>query len=156
MAKMKAYATFDLYLADRPPRHRALIRALRALVKRVSPDLVESVKWSNGCWLLDGAPVAYVHADVDHVHFGFLRGAELRDPGGLLRGEARFVRHVKVRTLRDIDRAAFAALLAQAVRLGPVPGTFRKDRAKATPAAAGKGRAARDPRRKGARKPRRA
>lgn len=120
MEKMKAYASFDLYLADRPPNHRAVIRALRAFVKGAAPGLEESVKWGNGCWLAAGAPIAYVYADADHVQFGFIRGASLRDPKGLLQGTARYVRHVKVRRAADIDRKAFGALLRQAVRLGGV------------------------------------
>jgi hypothetical protein len=120
MAKMKAYATFDLYLRDQRPRNRAVLRALRAFVRKTAPSLEESVKWGNGCWLSDGAPIAYVHSDADHVQFGFIRGASLRDPRGLLQGNGRFVRHTKVRRAEDIDRKAFAALLAQAVSLGGV------------------------------------
>ena len=52
MPKMKAYATFDLYLADQPPRNKTIIRALRAFVKRAAPKLREAVKWGNGCWVL--------------------------------------------------------------------------------------------------------
>lgn len=44
MPKMKAYATFDLYLADQRPKNQAVIRALRKFVKRAQPKLVESVK----------------------------------------------------------------------------------------------------------------
>ena len=62
MPKMKAYATFDLYLADQPPRNQKIIRALRRFVKETAPKLVESVKWGNGCWLKDGMPVSYVYA----------------------------------------------------------------------------------------------
>ncbi|MCK6480431.1 MAG: DUF1801 domain-containing protein [Planctomycetaceae bacterium] len=126
MPRMKPYATFDLYLADQPAGNRAIIVALRKFVREAAPGLVESVKWGNGCWLADGAPVAYVYSDVDHVQFGFIRGASLRDPLGLLQGEARFVRHVKVRRVGDIDRTAFGALLAQAVRLGGVTGAARR------------------------------
>jgi hypothetical protein len=140
MPKMKAYATFDEFLADKPPRIAAILRALRAFVRAAAPGLEESVKWGNGCWLADGAPVAYAYADRDHVQFGFIRGASLRDPRGLLQGKGRFVRHAKVRRREDIDRAAFGALLRQAVRLG---GVVRKggasakaaDRARSTRAA---------------------
>jgi len=114
MPKMKAYASFDLYQAGQKPKNRALIRALRAFVKRAAPELVESVKWGNGCWLLGKAPVAYVYSDVDHVQFGFFRGASLDDPKGLLQGKGQYVRHAKVRTPKDIDARAFAALLRQA------------------------------------------
>ncbi|HEX5050836.1 MAG TPA: DUF1801 domain-containing protein [Planctomycetota bacterium] len=114
--KMKAYATFDLYLADQPALHQRLISVLRRFVRRVAPELAESVKWGNGCWLAGKAPVAYVYAAPDHVHFGFLRGAAFADPQGLLHGQGQYVRHVKVHRLADIDEPAFTALLRQATR----------------------------------------
>jgi hypothetical protein len=116
MPKMKAYATFDLYFADQTPRNRAIIKALRAFVKRTSPKLEESVKWGNGCWLKGNVPVAYVYSDKAYVQFGFFRGASLDDAKGLLEGKGQYVRHIKVRKVTDIDRAAFAALLRQAAR----------------------------------------
>ena len=115
-SKMKAYASFDLYLADQPPKNRTLIRALRKFVERAFPKLQESVKWGNGCWLKGKDPVAYVYSAPDYVQFGFFRGAKLVDPRGLLEGEAQYVRHIKVRKTGDIDEKAFAALLKQAVR----------------------------------------
>ena len=113
--KMKAYASFDEYLAGQTPRNQAVIRALRTFVKRVTPQLQESVKWGNGCWLQGKAPVAYVYSAPDHVQFGFFGGSALKDPKRLLNGEGKFVRHIKVRKRSDIDERAFAALLRQAV-----------------------------------------
>ena len=114
--KMKAYATFDLYAADQPPKNRTLIRALRKFVARAAPKLEESVKWGNGCWLKGKDPVCYVYSAPGYVQFGFFRGAQLADPRGLLEGKGAYVRHVKVRTPKDIDEAAFRALLRQAIR----------------------------------------
>jgi hypothetical protein len=114
--KMKAYASFDLYLADQPEKNQTLIRALRRFVKKTAPKLVESVKWGNGCWLKDKTPVAYVYSDKDWVQFGFIRGASLKDPKHLLEGKGQYVRHIKVRTTGDIDGKTFATLLRQAVR----------------------------------------
>jgi hypothetical protein len=94
-----------------------VIRALRKFVARVAPELQESVKWGNGCWLLGKVPVAYVYAAPSWVQFGFIRGSALADPKGLLEGDGQYVRHVKVRTVADIDPKAFAALLRQAARL---------------------------------------
>lgn len=111
---MKAYASFDLYLADRPAKHQRLIRALRRFVRRVAPELQESVKWGNGCWLAGKTPVAYVYAAEDYVQFGFVRGSALPDPEGLLEGQGQHVRHVKVHRLTDIAERAFAALLRAA------------------------------------------
>src|SRR5262245_57095114 len=116
MPKMKAYATFDLYLADQPRKNQTVIRALRKLVKRVAPKLEESVKWSNGCWLKGKAPVCYVYAAPTYTQFGFIRGSSIDDPNGLLEGNGEYVRYIKVRRVEDIDERAFAALVRQAMR----------------------------------------
>ncbi len=114
--KMKAYATFDLYLAGQSPKNRTLIRALRKFVNRVAPKLQESVKWGNGCWVKGKDPVAYVYSAPTYVQLGFFRGSLLEDPHGLLEGKGRYVRHIQVRKLGDIDEKAFGALLRQAAR----------------------------------------
>ena len=113
--KMKAYASFEEYLAGQTPRNQDVIRALRTFVKRVAPQLQESVKWGNGCWIQGKAPVAYVYSAPDHVQFGFFGGSALKDPMGLLNGKGKFVRHIKVGKRSDIDEIAFGALLRQAV-----------------------------------------
>jgi hypothetical protein len=114
--KMKAYASFSDYVAGQSPRNRGLIRALRTFVKGSAPQLEESVKWGNGCWLRGTTPVAYVYSAPDYVQFGFFNGSALADPDGLLEGAGKFVRHIKVRSRGDIDENAFAALLRQAAR----------------------------------------
>jgi hypothetical protein len=117
--KMKHYASFDKYLAAQAPNNQGVIRDLRKFVKRVAPQLQESVKWGNGCWVQGKAPVAYVYSALDHVQFGFFRGSALRDPSELLTGEGKFVRHIKVRTRSDIDESAFGRLLRQAAHEKP-------------------------------------
>jgi hypothetical protein len=114
MKKMKAYPGFDDYLADQTSRNQVIIRALRKLVNRVEPGLTEAVKWGNGCWVGKNGPVAYVYSDVAYVQFGFFNGSSLKDPGKLLEGKGRYVRHIKVHVRSDIDEEAFAALLRQA------------------------------------------
>jgi hypothetical protein len=114
--KMKAYGSFNEYLADQTSANQTVIRALRAFVKRIAPKLEESVKWGNGCWIKCQSPIAYVYSAPDHVQFGFFRGSSLKDPKQLLVGAGQFVRHVKVRKRSDIDEKTFAALLRQAAR----------------------------------------
>jgi hypothetical protein len=111
---MKTYASFDDYLKDQEPKNQAIIRALRRLVKRVTPALSEAVKWGNGCWISTNGPVAYVYSAADHVQFGFFNGSSLKDPRGLLQGQGKYVRHAKVHDPSAIDERAFAALLKQA------------------------------------------
>jgi hypothetical protein len=118
MKRMKAYASFDDYVAGQRPKNRAIIGALREFVNRVQPRLTEAVKWGNGCWVGKKKPVAYVYSAAGYVQFGFFMGSALKDPKELLEGEGKFVRHIKVRDASEIDEPAFAALLRQAARLG--------------------------------------
>lgn len=57
------------------------------------------------------AAFAYVNAFNAHVNVGFFRGAALPDPGGLLEGTGRFMRHVKLRPGAEVDAVALRKLI---------------------------------------------
>lgn len=113
MPKMKAYASFVEWKKDQSAGNKRLIGALTRVIDDAAPHFVKTVKWGQGCFAHDGAPKIYIHAEDDHVQLGFYAGSKMRDPQGLLVGSGKHVRHVKVRTARDIDRDAFAELIAQ-------------------------------------------
>lgn len=119
MPKMKAYATFDDYLADQSRDNRAIIGEFRAFVKKTAPQLVESVKWGNGCWLKGKVPVAYVYAERVYVQFGFMLGSRLDDPLGWLEGKGQYVRHFTVFDTEEFDHGYLAKLLKQAIAATP-------------------------------------
>ena len=60
------------------------------------------------------AAFAYVDAFKAHVDVGFFRGAELADPEGLLEGNGKFMRHVKLRPQRAVDASALRKLIEAA------------------------------------------
>ena len=60
------------------------------------------------------AAFAYVNAFRAHVNVGFVRGAELADPAGLLEGTGKYGRHVKLRPGVDIDAMALTNLIESA------------------------------------------
>lgn len=111
--KMKAYASFADWKSGQTAEHQKLINSLARLVKGTSSDLTPTVKWGQGCWTLDEAPKAYIHAEPDHLQFGFYAGSTLKDPDGLLTGKGKYVRHVKVFAGKQIPRAGLVALLKQ-------------------------------------------
>ncbi len=118
MSAMKSYPSFDAYLKDQPAASQSVIRALRKLVKRAAPSLEEAVKYSNGCWVDGKWPIVYVYAAPDYTQLGFMAGSKLKDPKKLLEGSGAYIRHVKLRTTRDIVERDLVALLDQAVELG--------------------------------------
>jgi len=110
------------YVRSIEPGKRLLVQALRRLVYLRAPHLVEQMKWGNVCWVGAGN-VCLIHVAGDHLDFGFFRGASIPDPSGILVGNGKFLRMVKVRTAADIRPRLIAALIAGAVELdGGVPG----------------------------------
>jgi hypothetical protein len=57
----------------------------------------------------------YVAAYAKGVNLGFWDGTSLDDPAGLLEGTGKRSRHVKIRSLADLDRPAVRALIRAAV-----------------------------------------
>lgn len=74
--------------------------------------------------LHDGHPTAcvgdaafgYVNAFKAHVNVGFFLGAVIADPEGLLEGDGKFMRHVKLRPERAVDATALRKLIVAAYR----------------------------------------
>lgn len=106
----------DAYLGKLDPGARALVAALRRVVLRASPGIEESLKWSMPVYSKNGL-VCWLHAARSHAAIGFYQGASLTDPKRLLEGEGKRLRHMKVRTSREIRPAVVAGWVRQAVRL---------------------------------------
>jgi len=72
--------------------------------------------------LHDGCPVAclgdvpfgYVTVFTSHVNVGFFQGAALSDPGRLLQGAGKFMRHVKLKPGTATDGASLRKLIETA------------------------------------------
>ena len=115
MPTMKSYATFDAWNDAQSASNQKIVAPLRKLATRASKKLVETVKWGNGCWELEGLPIAFAHAERDHVQFGFFAGSQLTDPKRLLKGSGKYVRSQKLFAASDIDGAYLTRLLKQAL-----------------------------------------
>lgn len=94
---------------------RELDQRLRVLVKKTLPDAVETVKWRNPTYLLDGKNLAWIVGYKDRVDLGFFVGAKLNSK--LLEGTGKGIRHIKVRGEKYIYEAEFTRLLKRAAKL---------------------------------------
>ena len=111
---MSSAATPDELVSELDPELRQIFQRLRSFVKREAPQLAEQVKWGGLCWM-GKSVVCYAHAVGDRADFGFFKGVMLKDPHGILEGDGKFLRHIKVRALSDVREPQFAGLLAQAL-----------------------------------------
>ena len=103
-----------------------IAKAVRALVKKSVPACEEYVNpWKIPTFDLNG-PLCFYMTAKEHVVFGFMRGAVLRDPQKLLEGTGKYLRHIKLRSVADVRQPGVRRLLEQAARLNrkkPVTGT---------------------------------
>lgn len=105
-----------------------IVHHLRELIVDVDPGTTEQPRPGDRALsygvgprkMLDG--YAYIIAQKGYVNLGFYQGARLPDPARLLEGTGKDLRHVKIRSLADADRAEVRDLIAAAV-------TERKSRA---------------------------
>ena len=117
---METDTDWDRALARTTDGGRASAAAIRALVRRLHPDVVEvvwphqgTVGWGIGPKKMS-EHYAYLAVHPGHVNLGFYRGASLVDPAALLGGTGKAMRHVRIDDPSDVDRPEMEALLRDA------------------------------------------
>jgi hypothetical protein len=109
-------AWIDKYVA-KAGKQKDVVKGLRSLVKRTLAGCEEYVNpWKIPSFDSNGTVCGFMTGK-EHVTFIFLRGAALPDPGGLLEGTGKSVRHVKVRTTADVKKPALKKLIVEAAKL---------------------------------------
>jgi hypothetical protein len=113
----------DQALEALSPEIRPIALALRRLVGTKAPELTECLKWGNPVWVgRENAVVLMLFSR--HVNLGFFRGAELGKTFPEIVGTGKNLRHVKVRSLKEVKSPKLVTMLRAAVRLdhgGPSP-----------------------------------
>lgn len=91
----------------------SLARELRGVIRKALPQVSEAIKWGMPVYEKGGLICAIRPAE-GYVAIQFYSGAGLHDPHKLLEGTGTKMRHVKVRSKRDIKRKLITAWLKQA------------------------------------------
>jgi len=115
-AKKSSKRQIDAFIDQAHPVVQPVLRDLRELVQKELPEAKEEIKWGRPVYSLNNV-VCYLAASGDHANLGFYRGIELRDPKGLLEGEGKKLRHIKVYNCEEIRRRWYGTLIRQAARL---------------------------------------
>ena len=109
-------------LAGHTPQVRAVFEALRDLVREVMPGATEQVDLPDHLVAFGLGPPGKVRMrdlavavapHAAHVNVQLAHGALLDDPTGIVEGTGKRIRHVKCRTLADVERPALRRLLEQ-------------------------------------------
>ena len=107
----------DDYIESLADWQRVIAQKLREIVKTVRPKLTEDVKWGFPCYTAGGKCICSFMAMKETVNFVLYYGAELDDPGDLIEGTGKSMRHVKLRSVKDIRKPAFTKFIQESVKL---------------------------------------
>lgn len=114
------------FLEPYPPHIRQIAERLRSIVLGEEPDAIERVRPG---WRLIGYDLrvgrrtvyfAFVAPEPAHVHLGFEHGILMKDSDRRMRGahlKLRKVRYLTLRSMDEVDDAAFRELVREAARI---------------------------------------
>ncbi|HXO33541.1 MAG TPA: DUF1801 domain-containing protein [Candidatus Acidoferrales bacterium] len=112
---------YDRHISD-------LALALREVILEEAPDASESIYqvYTVAIWFGFSGKMkdmfCYIATNAGHVNLGFPRGSTLPDPNRVLEGEGKAMRHIKLRSQRDVERPFvrryIQTAMEQASRLG--------------------------------------
>ena len=113
-AAIRQDPAIDVWFRNQAPGLGALAATWFARMRDCGGDVREVMH--DGCptACVEDAAFGYVGVYRAHVNVGFFRGADLDDPGRLLEGTGKRMRHVKIRPGVDLDSSALAALIGTA------------------------------------------
>jgi hypothetical protein len=113
---------FETLLASHGPEVVTTARALRAAIRAAMPETVEQVDFGNRL-LAFGKSMAMrdltfaIIPHTAHVNLQLADGVDLPDPGGLIEGTGKRIRHVKVRSVEAAGSPALRTIIDAQVGL---------------------------------------
>jgi hypothetical protein len=104
----------DAWFDARRPHLGAIARAWFLRMRDCGSDVRELLHDGHPTACVGDAAFAYTNVFTAHVNVGFFRGASLPDPGDLLQGDGKYMRHVKVKPDSPVNVAALENLITVA------------------------------------------
>jgi hypothetical protein len=100
-------APVDGFFTRQPAHIRPILEALREMVEDAAPEASSSIKWGMPFYMIGGATVCALAGFKSHVNL-ILPGppGTFDDPDGHLEGEGKTGKHLKLRALDELPRAA--------------------------------------------------
>src|SRR5690349_9621131 len=107
----------DGFIKKRPPEQQKILTELKKLIMSAAPDCDAQLKWGMPHYTIAGKYYAATSAHKAHVNlimFGSPKSFD--DPDGLLEGDGKMGRHLKIETAKDLPKAKIKKWLAAAAK----------------------------------------
>lgn len=113
----RSKALISAWFDFQPAAARAVAEQLQQAVRAAAPELVESVKWGNLVYLLDGTVVLAIAPFKAHVNLQVFNGAQLPPGTVSLEGSGRGPRHLRCKLNQPVDPVQVEMLVSASVAL---------------------------------------
>jgi hypothetical protein len=98
-------APVEGFFAKQPPHLRVILEALRGVIREAAPDATASLKWGMPNFAIGRAMMCALAGFKSHVNLIVAGPPEaFVDPRGLLEGDGKTGRHLKLRALDELPR----------------------------------------------------
>jgi hypothetical protein len=109
--------TVDEFVASKVlPEFRPVVAAIRKVMKESAPGVSEVISYGIPTYGLK-RPVAWINPSKTGITFGFRQGASFADKYRLLRGTGKHAKHVRMRTVGEVNGVALRYYIKQALTL---------------------------------------
>ncbi len=91
------------YINNAPKEQKEIMEAIRKLIHESVPGVTEEFKWSRPVFKSD-KDFAYLKTAKAYVTLGFFNFQKLNDKKNLLKGTGKDMRHIKLKSINDVDK----------------------------------------------------
>jgi hypothetical protein len=96
------------------PEYRDIVVELRKLMRRYAPDAREIISYGVPMYR-QKRTLAVISPTKKGITFAFSRGADFKDKYGLLEGEGKVSKNVRMKHLKEVNRVALRYYIRQAL-----------------------------------------
>lgn len=92
------------WITKLPEPKKTHAKMVREIVLSSSKEVTESLKWGQLTFSLGKKNIAFIYTykQADYMNLGFMHAVKLADPKNLFEGTGKGMRHIKIRTKKDI------------------------------------------------------
>ena len=97
------------------PEQLEIVATIRALMRESAPGAEEVISYGIPAWK-GNRIIAVMNPSKTGITFAFSHGAEFTDKYGLLEGVGKVSKHVKLKSVKDVNKAALKDYIRQALK----------------------------------------
>jgi hypothetical protein len=105
------------YIAALPSPQKEICQLLRELILSNFPQMKEEYKWNFPAYYYNGKRICITGGFKKHANIELFYGSSLQDAQGRISGLGKRTRHIKFKSLAEIDASYLVDLIKQSIKL---------------------------------------